>query len=355
MFQFMNDFFHLPILKSIFWYLWWTSCILVAPLLLIPIVIFFLLETISIGRTENSKGRPILITGCGSGLGLETAKELAKKGWKVYAGCRTWKSVNELINLNIDSLIPVKMDITNETEITIVLSKIELENTDGLYCLINNAGIVQNGPIDWTPLVFFRQIMEINYFSMIKVTKACLPMLKKFSKIHGGSRIVQISSASGLVWGLQFLSAYSASKHAVEAFSSSLRGELKPFGIHVAVVSPAIHKTNMADPDIAYQEINHLYNSLPETFQSLYGKKYLDQLIKVQCGAMINKSWNPKNVVREMVEASTRTHPKCQYIQGIDMLTLGALINFFPRSINEFLMAWNAGYFSISKTINNYT
>ena len=359
MIQKINNFLHIPIIKGLFWYFWVGVNLLLCPILLLPLVILFCsdiiggifdIQTLS-HRFFNLKfindvsNKAILITGCGNGLGNLTAIALSNMGWKVYAGCRTWISVSTLLEMHIPNLIPVKLDVTNEYEVNEVVARIEKENNGELFCLINNAGIIHHGPIDWTSIETFREVMEVNYFSMIVITKACLPLLKKFSKNKKiNSRIVQISSASGLGWGLRFFAGYAASKHAFESFSSSLRGELKQWNVSVSTISPMIHKTSMADPEKAASSLISLYNLLPSDKKEEYGEDYLNYLIKIYCGTMESESWEPYNVVREIVHAAIAKTPAIQYLQGLELFTFGFVLNFLPRPIHEYLIGWFAGY-----------
>jgi NAD(P)-dependent dehydrogenase (short-subunit alcohol dehydrogenase family) len=358
MIQSFNNFLHLPIIKGLFWYAWWTIIILCSPLALIFLFILFIYDVLagifefrSMGHgwfnhrfLEPSHDKPILITGCGSGIGKATAIELARRGWKVYAGCRSAESIQQLKSLYIPSLIPIQLNVNNESDIISVIEIIKQHNEHGLFCLINNAGIIHNGPIDWISLESFRQVMETNYFSVVALTKACLPLIKKHSLKTGNSRIVQIGSASGLGWGIQFFAGYAASKHAVEAFSSSLRGELKPFNIHVSTLNPMIHKTGMTNVQTVTDSIHSLFESLSPRKQEEYGKDYLDYFVKNHTDYMEKNSWNVNNVIREVVHATTAKTPCIQYFQGLELLTIGGILNMIPRPINEYLMSLNGGY-----------
>ncbi len=85
----------------------------------------------------------------------------------------------------------------------------------------------RGAPLDWSDVSEYRSIMEVNFFSVVQVTKACLPLLKQSQ-----GRIIVLSSVAGLA-SAPLMSAYSASKHAVEAFTTAIRVELAPWGIKV--------------------------------------------------------------------------------------------------------------------------
>lgn len=110
------------------------------------------------------------------------------------------------------------------------LQQIEKENPQqGLYAVVLNAGVGRGGVVDWMPLEEYRSIMEVNFFSVVAVVKACLPLLKQAK-----GRIVNVTSFAGLFHGAPCMSAYCASKHASEAFTTSLRLEIKGWGIKVS-------------------------------------------------------------------------------------------------------------------------
>ena len=359
MIQSVNNFLHLPIIKGLFWYAWWTIIIMCSPLALLFLFILFIYDVLagifefqSIGHgwfnhrlLEPNPDKPILITGCGNGIGKASAIALARRGWKVYAGCRSAESIQQLESLYIPSLIPIQLNVNNPAEVNFVMETIKQYNEHGLFCLINNAGIIHNGPIDWISLESFRQVMETNYFSVVALTKACLPLLKMHSRKTGNARIVQIGSASGLGWGIQFFAGYAASKHAVEAFSSSLRGELKPFNIHVSTLNPMIHKTGMTNVETVTDSIHNLFESLSPRKQEEYGKDYLDYFVKNHTEYMEKNSWDVNNVIREVVHAATAKTPCIQYLQGLELLTVGGILNMIPRPINEYIMSVNGRYF----------
>lgn len=364
--QLMNNFLHLPIIKGFFWYCCWLIILLLSPLALIPLIGLFICDALagifefrSIGHgwfnhrvLQPCKNKPILITGCGNGIGKQSAILLAKQGWKVYAGCRSVPSIQQLKDLNVPTLIPVELNVNNPEHIISIIEKIKSENTHGLFCLINNAGIIHQGPIDWMSIDSFRQVMETNYFSVVALTKACLPLLKMHSKDFGSARIVQIGSASGLCWGLQYFASYAASKHALESFSSSLRGELRSFNINVSTLNPMIHKTGMTDVHATEESIRHLFANLPICKQNEYGEEYLNALVTNYTNYINTNFWDANNVIREVVHAATAKNPCIQYLQGLDLLAIGTMINMLPRPINEYLLSCSARYYIIDQTIS---
>mmetsp|Transcript_784 Transcript_784/g.1410 ORF Transcript_784/g.1410 Transcript_784/m.1410 type:complete len:221 (+) Transcript_784:253-915(+) len=116
----------------------------------------------------------VLITGCDSGFGYDLALGLASKGFVVFAGCLRKESWEQFAGIN--KIKPLQMDITDDTEVADAEAQVRkwFENDKGrrfFHALVNNAGIGSSGRIDWIKLEAYRSIMEVNYFSMIRVTQ----------------------------------------------------------------------------------------------------------------------------------------------------------------------------------------
>jgi NAD(P)-dependent dehydrogenase (short-subunit alcohol dehydrogenase family) len=107
-----------------------------------------------------------------------------------------------------------------------------------LWAVVNNAGIAIGGPLDWIGLDVYRRVMEVNFFGHVLVTKTFLPLLKQ----QKHSRVVNLSSIAGIGCSAN-LSAYGASKHAMEGFMKSVRHELMPWNIHVSNINPGFMRS----------------------------------------------------------------------------------------------------------------
>lgn len=185
----------------------------------------------------------VLVTGCSSGIGLETALALARAGHSVYATMRRperdqilRKSI-ERENLPI-SILALDVDSDESVTTAFAAARSKAGFIDGL---VNNAGIERQGSIEELPFEAFRATMETNYFGSLRCIRACLPDMRKRRK----GCIVNITSVAGRI-AASPLSSYAASKFALEALSESLAQELKPFNVRVAIVEPGIIDTPMA-------------------------------------------------------------------------------------------------------------
>jgi NAD(P)-dependent dehydrogenase (short-subunit alcohol dehydrogenase family) len=220
------------------------------------------------------KKRSAIVTGSSSGFGLLTAIELAKKDFYVIATMRNMSKAETLLELSkqngVRENIDIRqLDVTSEESVNNFI--LTLESAD---ILVNNAGLAVGGFCEELSLEDYRVQFETNFFGAIRVTQALLPFLRK----SGQGKIINISSISGQI-GFPGLSAYSASKHALEGWSESLRLELKPFGIDVVLVEPGSYETSIwssideinSKPDSVYQDyMNFILNEL-EKGKSEYG------------------------------------------------------------------------------------
>jgi NAD(P)-dependent dehydrogenase (short-subunit alcohol dehydrogenase family) len=176
----------------------------------------------------------VVVTGCDSGFGEMTAARLSALGFKVVAGCLTQDGVDRMRAVVASSVL---CDVTKESDVIglRVATESLMESTkSNLWGVVNNAGIAIGGPIDWISLDVYRKVMEVNFFGHVAVTMQMLPLLKRTRD----SRILNLSSAAG-IFSSANLSAYGASKHALEGFLKSVRHELKPWGIHMSNINPA--------------------------------------------------------------------------------------------------------------------
>jgi len=187
--------------------------------------------------------KTVLITGTSKGIGLETALAFGRAGYKVFATMRNPDLTSELKNkIKAESLdITIsEMDVDSNASVKKCVETI-LDKHDQIDVLVNNAGIERHGSIEELNLADFKDVMETNYFGVLRCTKALLPSMR----INRKGCIINIASVSGHISNSP-LSAYAASKFALEALSEALAQEVKPFNVRVAIVEPGIINTQMA-------------------------------------------------------------------------------------------------------------
>ncbi|WP_044418282.1 SDR family NAD(P)-dependent oxidoreductase [Halarcobacter anaerophilus] len=170
----------------------------------------------------------ILITGCSSGIGLETAKILKNNGIKVYASARKQKDVEMLKELGFETFL---LDVTKPQHITTALEQI-IKNDNKIDAVFNNAGFGQPGAVEDISVDILKEEFETNFFGMHELTRQVLPFMRK----QGYGKIIQHSSILGII-SLKFRGAYNASKYAIEGLADTLRQELSNTNISVSTIN----------------------------------------------------------------------------------------------------------------------
>ncbi|MEX0789981.1 MAG: SDR family NAD(P)-dependent oxidoreductase, partial [Actinomycetota bacterium] len=169
---------------------------------------------------------------------------LARAGHTVYATMRKPSPVHELASTAAAEGLDIRlvaMDVNNDASVELAMNKI-LSECPTVDILINNAGVGSVGSVEELPMEEFRNVMETNYFGVLRCTKAILPGMRE----RRSGCIVNVSSIAGRVASAP-QAAYAASKFALEAISEVLAEELKAFNIRVAIVEPGVIKTPIYD------------------------------------------------------------------------------------------------------------
>lgn len=206
----------------------------------------------------------VLITGCSSGIGLSAAVECAAEGFRVVATMRNLEKRDALLAAAKAREVQVAVEQLDVTATSAPHKVKELVLKYGpFFGLVNNAGIAFGGAFEEQTDEDVREQFETNVFGLMAITRALLPSMRA----QGRGRIVNVSSLSGRV-GLPGVSSYAATKHAVEGFSESLRFEVEPFGVRVALVEPGSFRTpifgdnqrraSLADMDGPYAKLNRM-------------------------------------------------------------------------------------------------
>jgi NAD(P)-dependent dehydrogenase (short-subunit alcohol dehydrogenase family) len=174
------------------------------------------------------KEKLAVITGCDSGIGLALTREFSKAGYVVAASYLETPP-------GADAIFTYHMDMTKPADVKgfITWLKDFCKEFDGIDFLVNNAGIALGGPVEDCDISLFREVFEVNFFSVVNITRQCIPLIQQKK-----GRIVNIGSMAGRI-ALPFLAPYAASKFALRGFTDSLRREVRPLGISTILVEPA--------------------------------------------------------------------------------------------------------------------
>lgn len=275
-------------------------------------------------------GKYVLITGCDTGFGYDTALTLSQQDLYVFAGCLTQDGVvrlNNDSNFNGNALL---MDICNYDNVDNVKKIIEEKvGNNGLWGLINNAGVNQLGPIEWVTIKQMQKVMDINLWGLVNVTKTLLPLIKKAE-----GRVINMSSILGRTCNNN-LSSYCMSKFAIEAFSDCLRYEMKAWNVTIHVIEPGFHATPFASA--VESQWDQLWSNVPRQMQEDYGDYYRKDCILNLIERSQKIRSDPKNVIKAYCHAIVSTRPKLRYVVGIDARTVGMLMATLPTSMSDFL------------------
>ena len=169
-------------------------------------------------------GKVVIITGGTSGIGLETARILTKRGCKVYELSRRESGT--------DAAIHIQADVTDENQVRNAVESVLLRE-GRIDIVINNAGFGISGAIEYTDTEEAVRQFDVNFFGMVRVNRAVLPIMHK----QGCGRIINMSSVAAPI-AIPFQAYYSASKAAVRTYSLALYSEVRPYGIEVCAVMP---------------------------------------------------------------------------------------------------------------------
>lgn len=276
----------------------------------------------------------VVVTGCDSGFGKDAALKFESLGYHVVAGCLTDDGKAALAKSG-RNLVPYALDVTSDEKVRAFADKVARVCEGGVLAgLVNNAGTVPTGFIEWAPLSDLQRAMDINVFGQIRLTKALLPLLRK-----GKGRVVNVSSMAGLV-ALTGVGLYACTKFAVEGWTDALRREMSPFGVSVHLVEPGLFRTNMVNADHWAKILKKQFAELPDEAKEAYGEQtltghvqfYNDQLEMVA-------DPDTSKVIGAMVSAMTDRYPKTRYVVGGFARFLFVPISYLPTWLADGVLA----------------
>ena len=274
---------------------------------------------------RETVGKPtILITGAATGLGKETALYLAERGYHVYATMRDVKHSDSLATAALDRKVQLRilpLDVMDADSIQQAVRTIVAES-GGIGVVINNAGIGLRGYFEDLEEEEIRQVFDANVLSVMRVTRAVLPHMRQ----AGAGRILFISSIGGRIGSLG-VSAYCATKFAVEGFAESLMQEVAPLGLHVVLIEPGIIKTERWSVNRGLAKGANNPNS-PYYAWFRQAEKESDQLVRAS-------SATPADVAEVIHEAVTVKRPKLRYMVGRKAKLAVALRRWLPGETFE--------------------
>jgi NAD(P)-dependent dehydrogenase (short-subunit alcohol dehydrogenase family) len=265
-----------------------------------------------------TQGRAVLVTGSTGGIGTATVGLLRRRGFTVYAGVRGRADFGPEVRV-------LPLDVTDPESVAAAAKRVAGE-VDGLWAVINNAGVIVQGPIELVPADEWRRQLEVNTLGPASVIREFLPLLRA-----GSGRIVNVSAPTGRV-AMPLLGALSASKAGLEAMSNALRLELAVWKIPVVVIEPGTTETAIfaragAAADAAMQHADQQRIALYQAHLAAYEK------------AMARFKPGPVDKVAEViVRAVEARRPKRRYAVA-EARTLGGILPKLPAALRDRILA----------------
>jgi short-subunit dehydrogenase len=247
-----------------------------------------------------------VVTGSSSGIGYETSLLLARNQIKTYATMRNMSKSDGLIKIASEenlSLNVAQLDVNDDLSVNKAIDKIVKDN-DRIDIVINNAGYDLFGPLEESSLEEIKQQFETNFFGVIRTTKAVIPTMRK----QGKGTIINVSSVGGKVGLLPFLTAYHASKFAIEGFTESLRQELDDFNINIILIEPGYVSSGFLD--------NSKYAKGFDSNKSPYAKK-VEQVFQ-GFESITAYSSHPSKVAQTILDVLNSPNPELRNPVGKD-------------------------------------
>lgn len=268
--------------------------------------------------------RSILITGCSSGIGLDAARTMKARGWRVLATARRDEDLEML--RRIEGVDALRLELADPASIaTCAITALDL--TGGrLDAIFNNAAYGQPGAIEDLSPAVLREQFEVNLFGTHDLTRRIIPAMRR----NGAGRIVQCSSVLGLV-SVPFRGAYCASKFALEALSDALRVELAGSGIRVAIIEPGPIRSRFVETAVKRLE------SMIDIEASPHRDKYLNRIAMMRSGGKQAFKLEPSAVSKRLVHALESPRPRRRYYVTAPTYLAAVSRRVLPPAAIEFL------------------
>ena len=253
-------------------------------------------------------GKFVLISGCDTGFGHGLAIELDKQGFNVLAGIYNTDNQISLADCLSSRATVFRLDITRQGDIDATYEIVK-HKTSTLHALVNNAGIIMPGFIDWVSMESIRTTMDVNFFGHVAMTKKFLPLLIA----KQDSRVVNVCSMSGFVT-LRATMSYSASKYAMESFSDCLRREMSPWGLRVSIIEPGAMRTPLCEGQ--NRLLSNLWIGLSSDVRERWGEDFAQNELEQLSDALSKYPDSPQKVVQVLRHAVMSTVPRIRYRPG---------------------------------------
>jgi NAD(P)-dependent dehydrogenase (short-subunit alcohol dehydrogenase family) len=271
--------------------------------------------------------RSILITGCSSGIGLDAARTLHARGWRVFATCRQAADCDRLQGEGLESF---QLDYADEASIAAAVDEVTSRTGGTLDALFNNGAFACPGAVEDLPRGALREIFETNLFGYHDLTRRLIPVMRT----QGHGRIINCSSVLGLV-GMTWRGAYVATKFAMEGLTDVLRIEMNGTGIDVILIEPGPIATQIRENAVPHFEkwVDWENSARREQYVSLRGRLY-DKKVKKDTFEL-----GPEAVTAKLIRALEARRPKPRYYVTTPTYMMGFARRILPTRALDWLIA----------------
>lgn len=271
--------------------------------------------------------RSVLITGCSSGIGLDAARGLRLRGWRVFATCRQEADCERLRGEGLESF---RLDYADEASVAEAVDEVVRRTGGRLDALFNNGAFACPGAVEDVPRGALREIFETNLFGYHDLTRRVIPLMR--SQGHG--RIVNCSSVLGLV-GMTWRGAYVSTKFAMEGLTDVLRIEMRGTGIDVILIEPGPIATKIRENAIVQFEkwIDWENSARRDQYVSLRGRLY-DKKTKKDAFEL-----GPEAVTAKLIHALEARRPRARYYVTTPTYLMGFARRILPTRALDWLIA----------------
>ncbi len=271
--------------------------------------------------------RSILITGCSSGIGLDAARTLHARGWRVFATCRQEVDCDRL---RVEGLESFRLDYADEANIAAAVAEVVARTGGTLDALFNNGAFACPGAVEDLPRGALREIFETNLFGYHDLTRRVIPLMRA----QGHGRIINCSSVLGLV-GATWRGAYVATKFAMEGLTDVMRIEMRGTGIEAILIEPGPIATKIRENAVSHFEqwIDWENSARRDQYVSLRGRLY---------GTKTKKDTfelGPEAVTVKLIHALEARRPKARYYVTTPTYLMGFLRRILPTRALDWLIA----------------
>ena len=270
--------------------------------------------------------RSILITGCSSGIGLDAARGLQARGWRVFATCRQEADCERLRGEGLESF---RLDYADEDSLAEAVAEVTARTGGRLDALFNNGAFACPGAVEDLPRGALRAIFEVNLFGSHDLTRRVIPLMRA----AGQGRIINCSSVLGLV-AAKWRGAYVATKFAMEGLTDVLRIEMRGTGIEVILIEPGPVTSNIRKNAIVHFErwIDWQGSARSAQYASLRHRLY-------ESRGPDRFELPPSAVTAQLIRALESRRPKARYYVTLPTHLMGVLRRLLPVRALDWLIA----------------